>query len=178
MNPSRFLIINADDLGFSPEVNKGIFAAYEKGVVTDSSLLITGPSVQEAVAMVKNDPSLQVGLHIDLDPLLGWSSPGRERFTRQELLQMMEDPEFITKIRKEIDAQITAFLDTGLTPSHLDTHHHVHGFPCIFEALVEALDSYKIKAIRFSKQGYALLGREDISITAEQENGDEDPGTS
>jgi len=174
MAPSRFLIINADDLGISPEVNKGIFAAYKKGAVTDSSLLAKGPYTHEAIAMIKKTPSFQVGLHIDLDPLLGWTSPGKERFTRQELLCMMEGSEFSKKIRHEIDAQITAFLDTGLTPSHVDTHHHVHGFPRIFESLLEAMDNHGIKAIRFSKQGYALLGREDILITEEQAQGMED----
>ena len=168
MIPSRFLIINADDLGISSEVNEGIFAAYERGAVTDSSLLMKGPSAQQAIAMVKNNPAFPVGIHIDLDPLLGWESPGKERFTRQALLLMMEDPEFTKKVTEEIDVQITAFLNTGLTPSHVDTHHHVHGFPRIFELLSEALDRYGIKAIRFSKKGYVLLGREDILITEKQ----------
>lgn len=118
--------------------------------------------------MAKNNPSFQVGIHIDLDPLLGWKSPGQERFTRQELLRIMEGPEFAKKVKKEIDEQITAFLDTGLTPSHVDTHHHIHGFPQIFEPLVEAMDRYGIMALRFSKQGYTLLDREDILITEEQ----------
>lgn len=118
--------------------------------------------------MAKNNPSFQVGIHIDLDPLLGWESPGRERLSRPELMQMLDDPDFSKKIRNEIETQITAFLDTGLTPSHVDTHHHVHGFPQIFEPLVEAMDRYGIMALRFSKQGYTLLGREDILITEEQ----------
>lgn len=168
MTPSRFLIINADDLGISPEVNEGIFAAYEKGAITDSSLIITGPSAQEAIAMVNNNPLFQVGLHIDLDHLLGWQSPGREQLSRPELTQMLDDLDFSKKIRKEIETQITAFLDTGLIPSHVDTHHHVHGFPPIFESLLEAMGNHGIKTIRFSKKGYALLGREDISITTEQ----------
>ena len=81
---------------------------------------------------------------------------------------MMDSPDFTKKVREEIDEQMTAFLDKGLTPSHVDTHHHVHGFPQVFEPLLEAMDSHGIKAIRFSKKGYALLGREDILITPEQ----------
>lgn len=174
MVPSRFLIINADDLGISPEVNRGISIAHEKGVVTDSSLLVKGPSAQGAIALIKKYPAFRVGLHIDLDPVLGWESPGKERFPRQKLFRMMDSPDFTKKVKKEIDEQITAFLDTGLTPSHVDTHHHVHGFPQIFAPLLEALDSHGIKAIRFSKKGYALLGREDILITPEQGQGMED----
>ncbi len=165
MTPSRFLIINADDLGISPEVNRGIFIAHEKGVVTDSSLLIKGPSVHQAIEMIKKSPSFPVGIHIDLDPLLGWESPGIERLPRQKLLKMMNKPDFAGKVKKEINNQMAAFLKEGLIPSHIDTHHHVHGFPQIFELLVEAMDRQGIKAIRFSKKGYSLLGREDIPIT-------------
>lgn len=168
MSPSRFLIINADDLGISPEVNRGIFIAYEKGVVTDSSLLIKGPSVHQAIEMLKKEPSFQVGIHIDIDLLLGWRSPGIERLPRQNILQMMKEPDFIEKVKKEIDKQMIAFFDAGLVPSHIDTHHHVHGFPQIFEPLIEIMDRHGIKAIRFSKKGYSLLGREDIRITAAQ----------
>jgi predicted glycoside hydrolase/deacetylase ChbG (UPF0249 family) len=167
MTPSRFLIINADDLGISPEVNRGIFIAYEKRVVTDSSLLIKGPYAQQALEMIKESTSFQVGIHIDLDPLLGWKSPGIERLPRQKLLEMMNKPDFIKRIKHEVDKQMTDFLDAGLIPSHIDTHHHVHGFPRIFELLVDAMGRHNIKAIRFSKKGYALLGREDIPITAE-----------
>jgi predicted glycoside hydrolase/deacetylase ChbG (UPF0249 family) len=167
MTSSRFLIINADDLGLSPEVNRGIFTAYEHGVVTDSSLLIKGSCSQEAITMLRKNPQFPIGIHIDLDPLLGWGSPGKEKFTRQELNQLMNDPPVVKKIQREINEQIEAFFDTGLIPSHIDTHHHIHGFPRIFEPLIEAMDKYGIKAIRFNKTGYALMGRADILVTAE-----------
>jgi predicted glycoside hydrolase/deacetylase ChbG (UPF0249 family) len=167
MTHSRFLIINADDLGYSREVNDGIFAAHEKGVITDASLLIKRPCTQEAIAMIKQNPVFPVGIHIDLDPLLGWESAGKEKFSRQELHDMMSDPTFIQNLEKDISEQIEAFLEAGLIPSHIDTHHHVHGFPQIFTSLVEAMDKYGIKAIRFNKKGYSLLGRQDIQLTAE-----------
>jgi predicted glycoside hydrolase/deacetylase ChbG (UPF0249 family) len=168
MTPSRLLIINADDLGISPEVNRGIFLAYEKGVVTDSSLLIKGPYVHQAIEMIKKKSRFQVGIHVDLDPLMGWKSPGIEQLPRPKLVEMMNKPNFAEKVKKEIDNQITAFLKEGLIPSHIDTHHHVHGFPKIFEHLIEAMDRDGIKAIRFSKKGYYLLGRDEIRITTEQ----------
>jgi predicted glycoside hydrolase/deacetylase ChbG (UPF0249 family) len=117
--------------------------------------------------MLTKNPQFPVGIHIDLDPLLVWESPGKEKFTRQELLQLMNEPPVVKKIQGEINTQIEAFFDTGLIPSHIDTHHHVHGFPRIFEILIEAIDRYGIKAIRFSKTGYALMGRADILFTAE-----------
>jgi predicted glycoside hydrolase/deacetylase ChbG (UPF0249 family) len=168
MTSSRFLIINADDLGLSPEVNRGIFIAHEKGVVTDASLLIQGPYAQQAIETIKQNPSFHVGIHVDLDPLLAWKSPGIEQFPRRKLLEMMNEPDFVKQVRKEIDKQVRGFLNEGLIPSHIDTHHHVHGFPRIFELLIEIMDRHGIRSMRFSKKGYALLGREDIPITSEQ----------
>lgn len=168
MPPSRFLIINGDDLGISREVNRGIFVAYEKGLITDASLLIRGPYSDEAIEMIKETPTFRVGLHIDLDLLLGWESPGKERFPRQELLRMMNDPRYIRMIRKEIDEQIKAFLGEGLTPSHVDTHHHVHGFSQVFVLLLEVMERHGINALRFSRKGYYLMGREDIVLTSEE----------
>jgi predicted glycoside hydrolase/deacetylase ChbG (UPF0249 family) len=167
MVPAHFLIINADDLGISPEVNHGIFAAYEQGLVTDSSLLPKGPYSHEAIDMINENAGFPAGIHIDLDSLLGWESPGKEKFTRPELHRMMNNANFVQKVKQEIDEQIEAFLAAGLIPSHIDTHHHVHGFPQIFEPLLAAMDRYGIKALRFSKKGYFLLGREDILVAAE-----------
>ncbi len=167
MVPSRFLIINADDLGISPEVNRGIFTAYEQGVVTDSSLMMQARYTREAIEMIRAAPSFRVGIHINLDSLLGWKSPGQERFSRPELHKIMNGPEFVPKVKHAIAEQIEGFLGTGLIPSHIDTHHHVHGFPQIFEPLTEAMVTYGIKAIRFNKRGYSLMGRDDILITAE-----------
>jgi predicted glycoside hydrolase/deacetylase ChbG (UPF0249 family) len=167
MIPARFLIINADDLGISPEVNHGIFAAYEQGLITDSSLLPKGPYSQEAINVINENSDFHIGIHIDLDSLLGWQSPGKEKFTRLELHRMMNNSNFVQKVKQEMHEQIEAFLDAGLIPSHVDTHHHVHGFPQIFEPLLEAMDRYGIRALRFSNKGYSLMGREDIIVTAE-----------
>ena len=167
MSSARFLIINADDLGISPEVNQAIFSAHEKGTITDSSLLIKGPYSKDAIEMIKKIPSFRVGLHINLDPLLGWESPGKERFSRQELLKLIDEPDFTVRVSREIDNQITAFKDEGLLLSHCDTHHHVHGFPQIFIPLLESMERHSIKAIRFSRNGYYLMGREDIFLTPE-----------
>jgi predicted glycoside hydrolase/deacetylase ChbG (UPF0249 family) len=167
MVSSRFLIINADDLGISPEVNEGIFAAYEQGLVTDSSLLPKGSYSHEAIDMINEHAGFPVGIHIDLDSLLGWKSPGKEKFTRPELDQILNNANFVQKLKQEIHKQIEVFLGAGLIPSHIDTHHHVHGFPQIFEPLVEAMDRYGIRVLRFSMKGYSLMGREDILVAAE-----------
>jgi len=166
MSLPRFLIVNADDFGLSPEVNRAVRIGFEHEAITDASLLIDAPYSQEARAIIGAIPSVPIGLHVDLDSLLGWSSPGKERYSRQELLRIMDDRYFVQKVRTTIEDQITAFLDAGLVPSHVDTHHHAHGFRPIFLCLVEAMERHGIGSVRFSKQGYRLMGREDIPLSS------------
>lgn len=66
MVPSRCLIVNADDLGLSAAVNEGIFAAYEEGIVTSTSLMVLRPAAPAAVARLPEFPGLGVGLHLEL----------------------------------------------------------------------------------------------------------------
>src|SRR5260370_40312458 len=62
----RYLIFNADDFGASTGVNHGILACHTRGVLTSTSLMVTGRAVDEAVAISRDHPALAVGLHWDV----------------------------------------------------------------------------------------------------------------
>jgi predicted glycoside hydrolase/deacetylase ChbG (UPF0249 family) len=123
----RFLIVNADDFGASQGVNRGIIEAHQHGVVTSTSLMTTGPSAAEAVALASAHPHLAVGLHWDLD------GEGEPRVDYND----------VTAVRAELEAQLASFQELmGRPPTHLDSHHHVHREPQIApvaQELAEAL---------------------------------------
>jgi predicted glycoside hydrolase/deacetylase ChbG (UPF0249 family) len=156
------VIINADDLGLSRPINDGIFMGIEAGVVTDVSVMAKGPLAFEAAEALKGYGIKAAGIHIDLDTLLGWSSPGKERYNRLELKRHFEQGDFLEELEAEVRDQIEQFLGLGLVPSHIDTHHHVHGFPFVFAIIVKLMQPYAIRAMRFSRTGYCLPTREDI----------------
>ena len=60
------LIVNADDFGLSTGANRAIIKAWREGVLTSASLMVTGEAFEEAVALAKENPGLQVGLHLTL----------------------------------------------------------------------------------------------------------------
>ncbi len=60
------LIVNADDLGLTPGVNRGVLRAFQDGIVTSASLLVTGSAFEDAVALARQNPDLDVGLHLTL----------------------------------------------------------------------------------------------------------------
>src|SRR6266850_4277832 len=66
MATERYLIVNADDFGQSPGVNRGIVTAHEQGIVTSASLMVRWPAAAEAAAYGRTHAGLSVGLHVDL----------------------------------------------------------------------------------------------------------------
>jgi predicted glycoside hydrolase/deacetylase ChbG (UPF0249 family) len=159
---SKLLIINADDLGLSNEINSGILWGLAHGFVSDTSLLIKALYADEAVTGLKALDVRHVGIHINLDEVFGWSPGGIERKTRPELVSMLNDQGFLNDCAHEAKDQIETFLSFGLIPTHMDTHHHVHGFFPIFQILVDLESEYRIPALRFSRHGYRLPTRKDI----------------
>ncbi len=156
------LVVNADDLGLSREINKGIFLGLGRGVVSDASLLVDAPFAEEAVSGLGKAGMSSLGIHVNLDPLFGWDLPGVERYSRPELMSKLEEGAFLARCAGAARAQIEKFFSWGLTPSHLDTHHHVHGFLPIFSLLVDLAREYGIPALRFSPAGYSLTSRKPV----------------
>ena len=93
---SKFLIVNADDFGYSYSINRGIIEAHTKGIVTSTSVMVDGIAAKEAKDLV-HYPGLTVGLHLQLDGL--------------------------DNVETELQRQIEKFVSiVGRMPDHIDTH--------------------------------------------------------
>ncbi|RMD57826.1 MAG: ChbG/HpnK family deacetylase, partial [Nitrospirae bacterium] len=60
----RRLIINADDFGASKAINRAVLRAYTSGILTSSSLMVSGEYSDEAFLMAKEHTGLGVGIHL------------------------------------------------------------------------------------------------------------------
>ena len=60
------LIVNADDLGWTEGVNRGIAEVHHQGLITSTSLLANGRAFASALAVSHNSPALGVGVHLNL----------------------------------------------------------------------------------------------------------------
>ena len=87
---AKNLIFNGDDFGASTGVNRGIIDCHEHGVLTSTSLMVTGKAVAEAVALSRDYPKLAIGLHWDV-----WGEDEREFDTGNvaAVQQVTEDDE-------------------------------------------------------------------------------------
>jgi predicted glycoside hydrolase/deacetylase ChbG (UPF0249 family) len=135
----RYVIVNADDFGESPGVNRGIIEAHERGIVTSASLLLDQRGTDAAVALARQHPGLSLGLHANLDGV-GLELVGPERLEVQ---------------RRELERQFSAFQAlTGKSPSHLDSHHHVHRQLNVARLFLELSSRYGIPLRGFSDVFY------------------------
>lgn len=147
------LVINADDLGLHPRIDEGIFHAHSRGVVTSSTLLVTGPTATGAAKRARRE-GLALGLHLCLTTHLTpaaktsevrWLAPGG-RFRRNWAeLSLAWLGRLIPREEVELEfrAQVARARDLGVEIDHLDTHQHLHllpGVTSIVESLAAQLD--------------------------------------
>ena len=161
------LIVNADDLGWTDGVNRGIVEAFHHGIVTSTSLLANGAAFAGGVEAARLAPGLGVGVHLNLSD----GPPVAERETITSLLN--DDGEFaggpeklllrrarrglrLAEVESEWDAQIQKVRDAGIAPTHLDGHKHVHMLPGLFEIALKLAKRHDIGAIRVSLEASSL----------------------
>ena len=104
------VIVNADDLGYDPAIDRGILEAHARGLVTSATAMVATPF--SAAALAAAPRTLGIGLHAVLDP--GLDRAGAEAALRAQL-------ERFAALR-------------GAPPTHVDSHKHAHAAPAILEA--------------------------------------------
>ena len=116
----RVLIVNADDFGRSPGVNRGVIQAHEQGIVTSATLMVRWPAAEEAAAYARAKDALGVGLHVDLGE---WQHREGEWQPRYEVLTDSSEEAVAEEIARQLE-RFEALM--GRPPTHLDSHQHVH----------------------------------------------------
>jgi predicted glycoside hydrolase/deacetylase ChbG (UPF0249 family) len=136
----KLLVVNADDFGFTRDVNQGIVEAHCRGILTATTLMATGEAFEHAVKLARENPSLDVGCHL---VLVG--APPLPR-TVLELTRALAAGRI--KVFDELIAQVRRILNAGLRPTHLDTHKHTHLLPPVLDAVARISEEYKIPWVR------------------------------
>lgn len=152
------IIVNADDLGLGPAVNRAVFDGMERGRVSSATILANGPAVEEAVRTARAFPHCSFGAHLNitefrpltgdprLRPLLDSSGcfTGAARHTR--FAAPMREAIF-----EEWCAQVARLRGLGLAVSHLDSHDQVHTQPALFLVLKRVQRRFGIRKVRISR---------------------------
>lgn len=134
------LVVNADDFGFTRDVNRGIVEAHRNGILTATTLMATGAAFEDAVQLAAENPALDVGCHL----VLVGSAPfpaSVAQLTRAVALGRI-------KIYDELAAQVRRIVEAGVRPSHLDTHKHTHLLPPVLDAVARISEEFRIPWVR------------------------------
>jgi len=157
------LIVNADDLGWTEGVNRGIADAHRNGLVTSASLLANGRAFSSALAVARANPELGVGVHLNLSD--GPSTADRLKVSgllnasgdfdggpENLLLRIATRALNLDEVETEWDAQIRKVRDFGISPTHVDGHKHIQMLPGLFEVALRLAKKHAIRAIRVAHE--------------------------
>lgn len=139
-------MVNADDFGFTPDVNEGIVEAHRHGILTATTLMANGAAFDDAIRLAREVPSLDVGCHLVL--IGGRSVTTSNTLPRSvpQLLGALARREI--RVYDELAAQIRRIMDAGIRPTHLDTHKHTHLAPPVLDAVARLSEEFGIRWVR------------------------------
>ncbi|MGL5042618.1 MAG: carbohydrate deacetylase [Culicoidibacterales bacterium] len=129
------LIINADDFGYNKAINYGIIESHINGILTSATIMPNMQGFAHAIDLASQNSKLGVGVHMVLTcqkPLLDTHTHIiDENGNFYHITDYLKNPEKLTKdafieIEQEWTAQIEKVFQSGITPTHLDSHHHTH----------------------------------------------------
>ena len=146
MSARKQLVVNADDFGFTPDVNAGIVEANRRGLLTATTLMANGDAFEDAVRLSREAPSLDIGCHL---VLIGGRSLVTGRpfpLTVPQLLGALARREI--RPYEELSAQVRHIRAAGIQPSHLDTHKHTHLAPPVLDAVARIGQEFGIRWVR------------------------------
>lgn len=154
-----YLIVNADDFGLTPGVNRSVVELQQAGALTSATLMAAAEHFEPAANMASRYPRLAVGCHVvlvDGRPALtpaeipglataaGELRPSLGAFVRD--LMRGKIPE--SEIEGEATAQIRRLQSAGIHVTHIDTHKHTHMFVRVLRPLLRAAQACGVRAIR------------------------------
>jgi chitin disaccharide deacetylase len=151
------LILNADDLGYSPGVNEAILTLYRAGRLTSASLIVNLPHSPAAISLART-AGLPAGVHLNL-------TRGRPCLRPETVPSLVNadgafyaSPAFFARALSglvrpaEVEAECRAQIDHALAGlgrvTHLDSHSHWHLVPALRPVLEQLARDYAVGSVR------------------------------
>lgn len=162
------LIVNADDFGKNPFVNRAITECFNKRIINRTTIMANMPYAIEGYEVAsKNGFVEHVGLHINITEGMPLSESIKSNpyfcdeegmfnaaFYRNTKLRLHMDDKSVTDIEKEIEAQIQFYHELGFSLDHIDSHHHAHTNYPVYKALKRLSHKYSFSSVRLSRNLY------------------------
>lgn len=154
----KFLIVNADDYGYSASICRGILASTRNGIVRATGVMANARGLSEYANWLRDCEQLDVGVHLNLtqgEPLTSVMRrkltdtdhrfPSKSSMVRRILSGAITENE----IRSEWGAQVQGCFDLGFKPLFLNSHEHLHMLPSLFIVAKDLARQFEIPHVRF-----------------------------
>ena len=130
----KLLIITADDFGMCHSVNAATIEVLESGIVTSCELMPTAPGLEEAAIYCKNNPELDLGIHLILTSEFD-NLRYRPISPLHKVRSLVDSDGYFWKdgwsfkttakigeVYSEVIAQIEYVIKMGIKPTHFSSH--------------------------------------------------------
>jgi predicted glycoside hydrolase/deacetylase ChbG (UPF0249 family) len=151
------LIVNADDFGFTRDINAGIVHAHREGILTATTLMANGKAFDDAVRLAQQTPTLDIGCHLTL--VQGYSLLTRRPLPANPVNLLLALAKREIDVEAELRSQIRKVITAGLYPTHLDAHKHTHVVPAVFRTVVRLAHEFQIPYVRLPLDATLPFGR-------------------
>lgn len=130
---AKLLIVHADDAGMCNSENIATEAAFEKGAISSTSIMMPCPWSDDFIAWALKHPDADVGIHLTLTA--EWDNYRWKGILSADKIPSLLDNDGylyntsamakkakIEEVEAELKAQIDRAIALGIDPTHLDTH--------------------------------------------------------
>jgi predicted glycoside hydrolase/deacetylase ChbG (UPF0249 family) len=149
---ARKIWLCADDYGIAPGVNSAIRKLIQRGRLNATSIMtaahhLDGDEVTDLTLLNAGRKRALLGLHVtlsapfkpltrDFAPLQRGAFPSNLQMLQLGMRRKLEHGALLREITAQIERYIQIF---GRAPDYLDGHQHVHLFPVVREAFLQAV---------------------------------------
>jgi hypothetical protein len=160
-NVKPSIVVNADDFGLNSSVNKAIADAFKQRLISSTTMITNMPGFEEACEIGEaNKFQDRIGVHLNLmegQPLTE-AVRGCTRFCNAsgsfngllEGTHFKFSPGEKKAVITELTAQIEMLEKRGITPTHMDSHHHFHTSIAFLPIIIKLARMKSISAIRLN----------------------------
>lgn len=156
------IIVNADDFGRHPLINRAVARSVETGLLRSATLMPGGKAFDGAVEIARAHPALGVGIHLTLvngfplcppEEIPSLVTPEGVFFDDHSVFvrRFLKGQIAMEDVRRELAAQVEKMMRTGLPVTHIDSHQHMHVLPGIIEIALDTASAAGIHAVRIPR---------------------------